>query len=404
MMFLSACGGDNDNGQPPQPTATKPAPTATQPAPTATKPAPTATQPVPTATQPVPTATQPGPTATQGGATPTVTQPVPTATTGAAVCGNGTQEGDEQCDDGNTVGGDGCASNCTNEHRRECIFTTGTGSTVQTKLFAIPLTLTGNQTLTTGEPRVSDANAIVPVVIKPEDVNYDPVAVPGLVCACVRGIAAPALGGNSAQGQVGCSDAGLQNTDYLYSLNHNIGKVGVNGFTEADCTAAGGTVEDGSTAHPHSGVCNSGATITFSGSGGRGSSVIESNTGISLISDGGACVTDGTGDPALYGDDGSACTPDDPGQATPNTLATTSGTATAEVLNASNVNGSKIQSGAQCGATPCLVSVTGVAVNCDAVLADPTGGLSGAANGAAFGSLDAASIGDNVTTSSTVCQ
>ena len=398
MMFLSACGGDNDNGQPPQPTATKPAATATKPPATATQPVPTATQPVPTATQPVPTATQPGPTATQGEATPTATTPV------AAVCGNGTKEGDEECDDGNTVGGDGCAANCTNETRRECIFGTGTGATVQTKLFAIPLSFTGNQTLTTGGVRVSDANQIVPVVIKPEDVNYDPVSVPGLVCACVRGIAAPALGGNSAQGQVGCSDAGLQNTDYLYSLNHNIGVVGQGGFTADDCTAAGGTVEDGSTAHPHSGVCNGPAVITFSGSGGRGSSVIESNTAISLISDGGACVTDGSGDPALYGDDGSACTSDDPGQAEPNTLATTSGTASAEVLNASNVNGSKVASGAQCGALPCLTSVTGVPINCDAVLANPTGGLTGAANGSAFGSLDAASIGDNVTTSSSVCQ
>jgi cysteine-rich repeat protein len=40
------------------------------------------------------------------------------ALTGCPVCGNGIVEGDEQCDDGNTVGGDGCAANCTREDRR----------------------------------------------------------------------------------------------------------------------------------------------------------------------------------------------------------------------------------------------------------------------------------------------
>ncbi|MEW5739405.1 MAG: lamin tail domain-containing protein [Myxococcota bacterium] len=32
---------------------------------------------------------------------------------GSSVCGNGKLEGDEQCDDGNTTGGDGCEANCT---------------------------------------------------------------------------------------------------------------------------------------------------------------------------------------------------------------------------------------------------------------------------------------------------
>jgi cysteine-rich repeat protein len=34
------------------------------------------------------------------------------ASTGAAACGNGIIEGDEVCDDGNTIDGDGCASTC----------------------------------------------------------------------------------------------------------------------------------------------------------------------------------------------------------------------------------------------------------------------------------------------------
>ncbi len=402
MMFLSACGGDNDNNGTPPPataTATKAPPTNTPVPPTATPVPPTNTPVPPTDTPVPPTATNTeGPTNTPGGETPTV-EPTdtptvePTATPtemGPAVCGNNVVEGTEQCDDGNTVGGDGCAANCTNETRQTCTFGEGTSSTVQTQIFGIPLTLTGNQVQTAGQARSDDPDQIIPVVIKPEDVHFDPVSVPGLVCACVRGIGTPALDGNSGRGQVGCSDNGLPDVDYLYSIDHKVGVVGVDGFTAEDCTNAGGTVEDGSTEHPHTGVCNGPAVITFSGQGPKGSSVIESNTGISLISDGGACITDGSGDPALYGPDGSACTDDDPGQAEPNTLATTSGTASAEVLHANNAN-----------STIGPVEITGSVVTCNG---DGTADLSGSASTSAFGSVDAATIGDNVSTSKFVCQ
>ncbi|MEM2974451.1 MAG: DUF2341 domain-containing protein, partial [Candidatus Micrarchaeia archaeon] len=38
------------------------------------------------------------------------------------VCGNGVVEGDEQCDDGNTVSGDGCSSECQSEMNENCLF------------------------------------------------------------------------------------------------------------------------------------------------------------------------------------------------------------------------------------------------------------------------------------------
>ncbi|PJB35625.1 MAG: hypothetical protein CO108_25105 [Deltaproteobacteria bacterium CG_4_9_14_3_um_filter_63_12] len=38
----------------------------------------------------------------------------------ASVCGNGTREGAEQCDDGNTASGDGCSAMCTNEGTGTC--------------------------------------------------------------------------------------------------------------------------------------------------------------------------------------------------------------------------------------------------------------------------------------------
>lgn len=38
-----------------------------------------------------------------------------------AVCGNGTKEGNEECDDGDTTSGDGCSSTCKNETTNSCL-------------------------------------------------------------------------------------------------------------------------------------------------------------------------------------------------------------------------------------------------------------------------------------------
>src|SRR5262249_4967814 len=42
--------------------------------------------------------------------------------------------------------------------------------------------------------------------------------------------------------------------------DHNIGEVGVNGFTAGDCASAGGSVE--SATDPHPGVCNGPVTVS----------------------------------------------------------------------------------------------------------------------------------------------
>jgi len=392
LVLFGGCGGSSE----PSATATRllPSPATTS----TTTPFPgTAT---PTAGAPTPTMPRSAaPTTTQTLTATPAPETTPTGTATPALCGNGDVDGDEQCDDGNAVGGDGCAANCTVERRSECVFSAGTSATIQTKLFAIPLGFTGQQTLTTGSIRNSDRDKIVPVVLKAEDVHYDPVSVPGLVCACVRSLASPALNGNAGEGHIGCGDNGLADTGYLYSVDHNIGVVGQNGFTANDCADAGGTVEDGSTAHPHSGVCNGAPVLTFSGHGGQGSSLIESNTAISLIVDVGACVTDGSGDPALYGPDGSACTADDPRQAEPSVLTSTSGTATAQVLDALDVFGAVIGSGATCGLLPCQAAVTGSRVSCD----DLTAGTFNATMVTAATFLDSAQIRDNVVTSEIVC-
>lgn len=97
---------------PPMPTAT----VTTAPSITPTSTTMTST---PTATD---TATvTPAPTATASAtitATPTTiaaVTPTPTATPTPAVCGNGSEEPDEECDDGNAVPNDGCSATCTLE-------------------------------------------------------------------------------------------------------------------------------------------------------------------------------------------------------------------------------------------------------------------------------------------------
>jgi len=82
--------------------------------------------------------------------------PSPTATA-TVICGDGHVDRGvgEQCDDANNVGGDGCAANCTAEHRRTANFDPSlTHAVTQTASFPVALDhLTGSQVLTVGEAR-----------------------------------------------------------------------------------------------------------------------------------------------------------------------------------------------------------------------------------------------------------
>ena len=100
------------------------------------------------------------------------------------------------CDDGNTLGGDGCAANCTHEDARKADLKNTSISYVQSASLQIKLSLTGQQVLTTGQKRDDtvfdkDGNVLfnpgdIPVVIKvtgnkDDDVFFNPVRVQGLV-------------------------------------------------------------------------------------------------------------------------------------------------------------------------------------------------------------------------------
>src|ERR1041385_1038224 len=67
-----------------------------------------------------------------------------------AVCGDHFVDDGEECDDGNQVGGDGCARNCTIETRKELVLDADRSFAVtQLTSLAITINITGSVTLTT---------------------------------------------------------------------------------------------------------------------------------------------------------------------------------------------------------------------------------------------------------------
>lgn len=172
----------------------------------------------------------PPPTITPGG-------PTPTPTTGMPICGNHVVEADEDCDPPNV--GHGCAANCTTETRRTAnLDSTKSLSPIQTLAGVLGppdgLHVSGMQVLTTGRareqavfgpgtpPKQLFARGEAPIAIKATDVQFNPVNVLGLACACVRGIAVPSLGdGISGVGVAGCGDQGLTDIDFLVEEDHD---------------------------------------------------------------------------------------------------------------------------------------------------------------------------------------
>ncbi len=415
------------------------------------------------------------------------------------VCGDGICHNPEQCDIGGIcVGGDNdldactspddcpggrctvvggqpsgdgsCSANCTLEDRRTAPYAEGTGSLVQTANFGIPVVLTGQQTIQTGQPRPDDTVDIngevtfragdIPMITKAEDIQIDPASVPGLVCACVRGIEVPAFGaGNSATGLISCGGE-LDDIDYVVTQDHHTDPL--DDFeTNEECALdpdpecddsreiVPGVVsnacreqEDPDCSDPavnrHAGVCNSPRSFEFSGTGPAGSGIIFNNTAIGLLSDMGQCnLGFGGMDPCPfedYGPDCLPCTDDDLDFGIPENNPTTTGSARARVVNATNLEGRVIDEGSltscedndgcsqllcgneevcrpimsgpdaptvcglACGGTVCRTVAEGTPFDCDAIANNPSGGLGGGAFAVSFPSIDAAIIGDNVTT------
>jgi len=112
----------------------------------------------------------------------------------------------------------------------------------------------------------------------------------------------------------------------LSTQDHNIGVVGVNGFTASQCVAAGGFVEEAGDSHPN--VCNGPLDI-------QSSSGVDSGPGALLIAPDERFGTQGM--PAEVAIDFDACEQQPPGDMT--LLGFTSGLARSDILDANNVAG-----------------------------------------------------------------
>jgi hypothetical protein len=225
----------------------------------------------------------------------------------------------------------------------------------------------------------------------------DPIAVPGVACACVRGIPPStcggrplALGGASGGGGTLCHDSPFACTDdpdgpCLPVFGPDIyaaGKVGCEG-TLADLDYV--VIADSFTSE-----------VTYNPSGGP----VEEGGGIVNFSAIGTILGTCDFDPFNpdKGPDGVPCTDDDPAptRGLPIGIQQTTGTAEAMVLNANAALESHIQSGRFCGALPCATSFSGVLVSCEALLAGETSGICLAS---AFAALAQPTLGDIVVTS-----
>ncbi|HVM96041.1 MAG TPA: hypothetical protein VMT89_06615, partial [Candidatus Acidoferrales bacterium] len=68
-----------------------------------------------------------------------------------------------------------------------------------------------------------DIDGLVPVAVPANSVSFAPIRIPGLGCACVDGVAEPAIHGpgNAASGIIGCGVGGLPNANVDISIDHN---------------------------------------------------------------------------------------------------------------------------------------------------------------------------------------
>jgi cysteine-rich repeat protein len=345
-------------------------------------------------------------------------------------CGDGQMNVDgETCDDGNNLGGDGCAGNCTTEVvRRTTLDMTASVANVQfSNGFNLPLTLTGTQALTGGRPRdtaVFGPNGVqlfapgeFPVVTKVADIKFNPITLTNLGCACVRGIEVPAFGpGIAGRGVVGCGDQGLSNVDFLVEQDHNTtpGDAGNSGSAsglpdDAECDDVF-DAGDGITLNSckegvgaacmtdfttHRTACWSPRHITFSGGQApKGSVLIRNNTALALLQNNTVRACDDANVPD-FGPDHKPCTDDDADMGVPNISPTTSGTASVRIFDSDNTPGATFGVGGNVDCQGCIISATGEPTDCS-LLEDENAGLTGSLV-TAFPGLDQ-QLGDAIIT------
>jgi cysteine-rich repeat protein len=300
-IALSACSDDPAVAPPPTVTVA-PSATSTLPPPTSTS-----TVPLP----PLPTSTS----APMPSSTSTVT---PTPEIGC--CGDGTVDDGEQCDDGNEVGGDDCAANCTLEHVVNLALS---GEMIsQSASFTLSLAIDSQQSFRLGEatsatsrPSCEGSSSFavgeIPLAQRVEDLAFDPVSVPGIACACIRPVAARRCGaplirrnGRDCSVALDCTaDPSLCGDPSACRFAHgeanaSSGVIGCAGLDAVDYVAE---------------VDDIAANFTCTRSGGRsanGAAFIYSSASMGVIMGNPMCLEDTSN--AANGPDGIPCSEDDP--------------------------------------------------------------------------------------------
>ncbi|GIW45450.1 MAG: hypothetical protein KatS3mg077_2732 [Candidatus Binatia bacterium] len=290
----------------------------------------------------------------------------------AQVCGNGSVEAPEECDDGGlcvgssnagaacqadsdcaggrcrAVGGDGCAANCTRE--RDVVFELVPGETIGSGLGAslkagtsgivaeaaaisgvsVAIPMEGTLTLTLGKER----DGIIPVVIKENGVNVPAIEVSLLGfsgCGCVKGSAAKTCGGTFLEADntpsLDCRENanvcdGRKPCAFVHGPGNTLsGVIGCSGLDGTDLEFVVDAGGDTGTSLP--------PRIAFSGTGGPGAAQLFATIGLDIRLNGGC-----TGTGPAYGPDGVFCTPDDrPDLSIVATNPAVTGTASASVVN-----------------------------------------------------------------------
>ncbi len=322
--------------------------------------------------------------------------------TGSGVCVDGLKSGaacdtDAGCAGGRcihckTLGGDGCAANCTAESDVPFPLVPGvaegadiapdsSGLVIHNDILTIPLPLRGTLTLTIGKERGGE----IPVVVKARAAQLPRIPVSTLACACVRGVAAKTCGGTFFE-----ADGVSLSPDCTSDDSACAGKKPCT-FLHGEGNAAAGSIDcrggliDGvnlCVTQDAGGTGPAGAPLlTFGGLSAAGSARILASTAVGSVV--GLCA----GTIPEYGRDGEFCTDDDPQSArgTPTTQPFVTGTASAEVFNANDFDGNTIGP----------LSVTGKPFDCTQLAAGIT---AGACLASAYTALDQPAVGDYAVT------
>ncbi|MBI3782997.1 MAG: DUF4215 domain-containing protein [Deltaproteobacteria bacterium] len=295
-------------------------------------------------------------------------------TAGAAVtCGNGLIEVGEDCDDGGvcigsinagapctaaatcpggtctTFGGDGCAANCTTETDVPFPFEPGvfsfgdlaagtSGATVVAEVLSIGLPITGGETLTIGKER----DGKIPVVVKAASVATGAISIPGLACACMRGVALKTCGGtlyepDNVTRSLDCTTddtlcAGSKPCVFVHGVGNSAsGYIGCSGGlsnVNVDVTQDSGG--SGPASPP---------VVTLSGSGAPGSASLLSSTSVGVVTSPSCAGTN-----PVFGPDNLFCTDDDDpaSRGLPATARQVTGTVTGLIANANGQDGHSV--------------------------------------------------------------